>query len=198
MIYTMKCFIMSDIHGSAAACEKALAHFHALKCDTIILLGDILYHGPRNPLPENYAPALVSQMLNPLAHKIIACRGNCDAEVDQMVLAFPISADYACIVDDGVRIFASHGHIYSPAKKTSDEAVVDGSKIPPLSPNDIELFGHIHEQLLYKTQEGVLVCNPGSTSLPKNGSPAGFAVYEKGEIALYDMDGRELKRMSCK
>ena len=198
MIYTMKCFIMSDIHGSAAACEKALAHFHALKCNKIILLGDILYHGPRNPLPENYASALVSQMLNPLAHKIIACRGNCDAEVDQMVLAFPISADYACIVDNGVRIFASHGHIYSPAKKTSDEAVVAGSKIPPLSPNDIELFGHIHEQLLYKTQEGVLVCNPGSTSLPKNGSPAGFAVYEKGEIALYDMDGRELKRMSCK
>ena len=198
MIYTMKCFIMSDIHGSAAACEKALAHFHALKCDTIILLGDILYHGPRNPLPENYASALVSQMLNPLAHKIIACRGNCDAEVDQMVLAFPISADYACIVDNGVRIFASHGHIYSPAKKTSDEPVVVGSKIPPLSPNDIELFGHIHEQHLYKTQEGVLVCNPGSTSLPKNGSPAGFAVYKKGEIALYDMDGQELKRMSCK
>lgn len=198
MIRIMKYFIMSDIHGSAAACEKALAHFHALKCNKIILLGDVLYHGPRNPLPENYAPALVVQMLNPLAHNIIACRGNCDAEVDQMVLAFPISADYACIADDGVRIFASHGHIYSPAKKTSDEAVVAGSKISPLSPNDIELFGHIHEQHLYKTQEGVLVCNPGSTSLPKNGSPAGFAVYEKGEIVLYDMDGRELKRMSCK
>ena len=198
MIYGMKYFIMSDIHGSAAACEKALAHFHALKCDTIILLGDILYHGPRNLLPENYAPAEVAKMLNPLAHNIIACRGNCDAEVDQMVLAFPISADYAYIADDGVKIFASHGHIYSPAKKTSDEAMVAGSKVPPLSPNDIELFGHIHEQHLYKTQAGVLVCNPGSTSLPKNGSPAGFAVYENREIALYDMEGRELKRMSCK
>ena len=195
MIYAMKCFIMSDIHGSASACEKALSHFHALTCDTIILLGDVLYHGPRNPLPENYAPALVAQMLNPLAYKIIACRGNCDAEVDQMVLAFPISADYACIADGSVRIFASHGHIYSPAKETSDEAIVAGSTVPPLSPNDIELFGHIHAQHLYKTQSGVLVCNPGSTSLPKNNSPAGFAVYENGEIALYDMDGRELKRM---
>ena len=203
----MKYLIISDIHGSAAACRKALAQFATLACDRIILLGDVLYHGPRNPLPEEYAPHAVAEMLNQHAGSIIACRGNCDSEVDQMVLSFPMMSDYVCIDVDGVRLFASHGQIYSPEKNadnshednsraeisctttTAHVPVVEGSKLPPLSKNDIALFGHIHEQQLYKTKGGVLVCNPGSPSLPKNDSCAGFAVYENGCITLYDIDG---------
>lgn len=192
----MKYFIMSDIHGSASACEKALNQFEAMKCDEIILLGDVLYHGPRNPLPDAYDPKAVCAMLNPLAGRIIACRGNCDSEVDQMVLSFPVQADYAYIVDDGVRIFASHGHVYAPAEETADEPVVGGSRIPQLAGTAVELFGHIHIQMLYKNKAGIAVCNPGSVSLPKNGSPAGFAVYENRLITLYAMDGSVQKTLA--
>src|SRR5574344_527153 len=180
----MKYFIVSDIHGSASACEKALAQFEQLHCDMIILLGDVLYHGPRNPLPDAYDPKKVCALLNPLADRIIACRGNCDSEVDQMVLQFPMLADYTLTVDNGVKLFASHGHLYSPAKETEDSPVVEGSRVMYGSPagaggmERVELFGHIHVQLLYRNGRGVLVCNPGSVSLPKNGSAAGFAVYE--------------------
>jgi putative phosphoesterase len=192
----MKYFIMSDIHGSASACEKALNQFEAMKCDEIILLGDVLYHGPRNPLPDAYDPKAVCAMLNPLAGRIIACRGNCDSEVDQMVLKFPVLSDYTYVVDDGVRIFASHGHIYSPAAESEESPVVGGSKIPQLDGTAVELFGHIHVQLLYKTKAGITVCNPGSVSLPKNDSPAGFAVYGDRLITLFTMDGKEQKRLA--
>jgi uncharacterized protein len=180
---------MSDIHGSASACEKALKQYEALKCDMLILLGDVLYHGPRNPLPDAYEPKKVCALLNPLADRIIACRGNCDSEVDQMVLSFPVQADFAYIADNGVRIFASHGHIYAPAEESKDTPVVSGSAIPPLGGTSVELFGHIHIQMLYKNKAGIAVCNPGSVSLPKNGSPAGFAVYENRRITLYALDG---------
>jgi uncharacterized protein len=190
----MKYFICSDIHGSAGACQKIVAQFEALKCDELILLGDILYHGPRNPLPDKYDPKIVAGLLNPLADRIIACRGNCDSEVDQMILSFPIGADYTLTVDNGVRIFASHGHIYSPADEQGIPLVPE-SRQPPLSGTALELFGHIHIQMLFKNSSGITVCNPGSVSLPKNGSQAGFAVYENKQIALYSMDGNELKSM---
>jgi putative phosphoesterase len=208
MMLPMKYFILSDIHGSASACDKALSFFNQMHCDEIILLGDVLYHGPRNPLPDKYDPKAVCARLNPLADKIIACRGNCDSEVDQMVLSFPLLADYSYICDEGVRIFASHGHRYSPEKEgiasaqpsASEQAAgvpsVAGSSIPPLAKNDIELFGHIHIQKLYKTNTGITVCNPGSVSLPKEDSPAGFAVYEKKVISLYDMNGTKLRSLS--
>lgn len=191
----MNYFILSDIHGSETACRTALGYYSELKCDMILLLGDILYHGPRNPLPDGYNPKGVCALLNPLADRIIACRGNCDSEVDQMVLSFPMQADYAYIADDGVRIFASHGHIYSPAAEAVDAPSVDGSRIPPLSGTAVELFGHIHVQQLYKNKAGIAVCNPGSVSLPKGGSPAGFAVYSGRRICLYDMTGRECKSL---
>jgi uncharacterized protein len=191
----MKYFIMSDIHGSASACENALSHFGSMKCEAIILLGDVLYHGPRNPLPDKYDPKAVCALLNPLSDKIIACRGNCDSEVDQMVLTFPMQAEYTYIVDNGVRIFSSHGHIYSPAEEFSDDPVVAGSKKPLLGRNSVELFGHIHIQMLYKNKAGIAVCNPGSVSLPKNNSAAGFAVYEDRVITLYDIDGNEQKSL---
>lgn len=162
----------------------------------LILLGDILYHGPRNSLPDNYNPKEVCALLNPLGDRIIACRGNCDSEVDQMVLSFPMLSDYSFLCDDGVRIFASHGHLYSPERESSltdnssgKEPVIQGSTIPPLAGSAIELFGHIHIQMLYKTNEGITVCNPGSISLPKNNSAPGFALYEKKHIALYNMNG---------
>ena len=192
----MKYFIMSDIHGSASACESALNQFEKIKCDAIILLGDVLYHGPRNPLPDAYEPKAVIEMLNPLAGNIFACRGNCDSEVDQMVLKFPMLSDYTDVVDDGVRIFASHGHLYSPAEETEDMPVVDGSKIPQVIGTAVELFGHIHVQHLYRNRAGITVCNPGSVSLPKNGSPAGFAVYENRVITLYDINGKEQKKLA--
>lgn len=193
----MKYFIMSDIHGSATACEKALAQFEKLNCDQIILLGDVLYYGPRNPLPEGHDPKAVATMLNSLAGKITACRGNCDSEVDQMLLDFPVLADYALLADDGVKIFASHGHIYSPpSEKDATQPVVVNSKLPPPSGIDIALFGHVHIQHLYCATSGVIVCNPGSISLPKADSPAGFAVYEKNGISLYDLDGVELNSLA--
>ena len=191
---------MSDIHGSASACEKALSFFTAMNCDAIILLGDILYHGPRNPLPDKYDSKAVCSLLNPLADKIISCRGNCDSEVDQMVLTFPVLADYSYICDNGTRIFASHGHIYSPeengASTTASTPLVAGSKLPPLSKNDVQLFGHIHIQMLYKTNSGIVVCNPGSVSLPKENSPAGFAVYEDNTITLFDMNGNAQRSLT--
>ena len=192
----MKYFIVSDIHGSASACEKALAQFEQLHCDMIILLGDVLYHGPRNLLPDAYDPKKVCALLNPLADKIIACRGNCDSEVDQMVLQFPMLADYTLTVDNGVKLFASHGHLYSPAKETEASPVVEGSRMmygSSAGTETVHLFGHIHVQLLYKNSCGVLVCNPGSVSLPKNGSPAGFAVCENRMVTLYSLDGKSIK-----
>jgi uncharacterized protein len=192
----MKYFIVSDIHGSASACGKALSYFETMKCDEIILLGDVLYHGPRNPLPDKYDPEAVCGMLNPLADRITACRGNCDSEVDQMVLTFPMQADYTYVVDEGVRIFSSHGHMYSPAEEYGGNPVVGGSRIPPAGGIAVELFGHIHIQMLYKNKAGIAVCNPGSVSLPKNNSPAGFAVYEKRLITLYALDGSVQKTLA--
>jgi putative phosphoesterase len=191
----MKYFICSDIHGSAAACGKALSFFSRMNCDFLVLLGDILYHGPRNPLPEGYDPKEVAGMLNPLAEKVIACRGNCDAEVDQMVLNFPLLSDYTLVVDEGVRLFCTHGHIYSPLRAGGESAVA-GSRQPTTGKNSVVLYGHTHIQVLEKNETGALVCNPGSVSLPKSGSRAGFAVYEGRRMALFSMSGTELGTMT--
>lgn len=191
----MKYFIMSDIHGSAVCCEKALEQFSSLKCDEIILLGDILYHGPRNSLPEEYNPKKVTELLNPLAGKIIACRGNCDSEVDQMVLDFPIMADYSFVVDEGKRIFCTHGHIYSP-ERAEGQIAVPGSMIPKIKDRAVVFYGHTHIQVLEKNRAGIVVCNPGSVSLPKNESKAGFAVYENSKVTLFELSGKEISSLS--
>lgn len=188
----MKFFVFSDIHGSATACEKALSQFEKQNCDNIIILGDILYHGPRNPLPENYNPKAVVEMLNPLSGKIIACRGNCDSEVDQMMLKFPILADYSFIVEGKTKIFATHGHIYGPQKEDGNQ-LVDNSKLPPLDGINVLIYGHTHIQMLEKTENNLVVCNPGSISLPKQNSPSGFAIIENNEVLLYDLNGNLLK-----
>lgn len=178
----MKYLICSDIHGSYSTCKKVIEQFHSLNCDMIILLGDILYHGPRNPLPEGHDPKQVAELLNKYADKIIACRGNCDAEVDQMVLNFPIMQDYIFLADDGTRIFCTHGHLFTP----------EDAKLK----YDFYFSGHTHIQGLERNEHNAVICNPGSTSLPKASSSAGFAVYEDKGVTLYDIDGVMLKNVS--
>ncbi len=167
----MKIFIASDIHGSAYWCRRMLEKFEEEKADRLLLLGDILYHGPRNDLPRDYAPKKVIAMLNPLRDKILAVRGNCDTEVDQMVLDFPIFADYAFIVEGDKRIFATHGH------KFNEE------NLPPLGKGDILLHGHTHVQGIFEREDYTYV-NPGSVSIPKENTPNGYAVLEDGRITL--------------
>ena len=167
----MKIFIASDIHGSAFWCRKMLEAYEAEGADRLLLLGDILYHGPRNNLPEEYNPKEVIAMLNPLKDKILCVRGNCDTEVDQMVLDFPILADYAFIQDGEVRIFATHGHRFNE------------DDLPPISKGDILLHGHTHVQIK-REHEDYTYINPGSVSIPKENTGHGYAVLEDGEVTL--------------
>ncbi|MCI1208785.1 MAG: phosphodiesterase [Treponema sp.] len=193
----MKYFVCSDIHGSASRCEKVLELFQSTGGDMLVLLGDILYHGPRNDLPEQYAPKTVIKLLNPFAGRIIACRGNCDSEVDQMVLDFPMMSDYSLIVDTGVKIFCTHGHIYAPIRADTSPAVSGSRKIPLAAGSCcVEFYGHTHVQVLEKNPDGVLVCNPGSVSIPKAASAAGFALYENRTVTLYDLNADRIMTMA--
>ncbi len=191
----MKYLICSDIHGSETACQTAVNFFNQFKCDKILLLGDILYHGPRNNLPEGHNPKGVISILNDLSDKIIACRGNCDAEVDQMVLKFSCLADFFQIIDNDLTIFASHGHVYAPKDSNGNLPVgcETASKEIMVSKPALLLYGHTHVSVLEKIEEGLIVCNPGSVSLPKGGTQSGFAIYENKKISLYNMQGQELK-----
>ncbi len=170
----MKYLIFSDIHGSHSKTELMTTIFEQQHCDFMIILGDILYHGPRNSLPEGHNPAEVAKLLNKYASKIISVRGNCEAEVDQMVLDFACLSEYSLIVDEGIRIFATHGHIYNP------------QKLPNLESFDIFLYGHTH---LYeiKNFESKLICNPGSISLPKENREASYAIYENKTISIFNL-----------
>ncbi len=158
----MGILIASDIHGSAFWCERLVGMIGSLSPERVLLLGDILYHGPRNDLPDGYAPKQVIPMLNALADKIICVRGNCDTEVDQMVLDFPVLSDSAYVCAYGERVFATHGHIFSP------------DSLPKLTDGDILLFGHTHVPMdeVRVTADGrkIRCINPGSVSIPKNGS----------------------------
>lgn len=164
----MKFVIASDIHGSAAWCQKLLAAFEREGADKLLLLGDILYHGPRNPLPDGYAPMKVYEMLNAVSDKIIAVRGNCDSEVDQMVLDFNVSSDYAAVCADGVTLTLSHGH----------------RAVPPLKEGDVYLTGHTHVPLDVVEKEGYRHLNPGSVSLPKEGSDHGYILFDGGKFTF--------------
>ncbi|MBO4940763.1 MAG: phosphodiesterase [Clostridia bacterium] len=171
----MKLFIASDIHGSLYFCKKMLERFKAEKADKLLLLGDILYHGPRNSLPKDYNPAEVIPLLNAIKDKILCVRGNCDAEVDQMVLEFPILPDYLSITVGKTTIYATHGHL--PAEK-----------LPPLKAGDTLLSGHTHIPHR-KTENGVTYLNPGSVSIPKDGSHHGYMLFEDGTFLWKDFDG---------
>lgn len=162
-----KLMIASDIHGSALWCRALLDAFAREGADRLLLLGDLLYHGPRNDLPDGYAPKEVIAMLSDVREKILAVRGNCDTEVDQMVLPFPILADYAVLDVGGVTLYATHGHIWN------------SSHLPPLCPGDVLVYGHTHvpEDVV---ADGVRCLNPGSVSIPKNGSARGCLILENG------------------
>ena len=176
----MKWFIASDIHGSAYWCRKMLESYRAEQADRMLLLGDVLYHGPRNDLPEEYAPKAVIEMLNKIKDEIINVRGNCDTEVDQMVLEFPVLADYAYITDESTTIFATHGHVYNTAK------------LPPMKKGDILLHGHTHVPVC-EEHENYTYINPGSVSIPKENSHHGYIILENRKFTWKDFDGNVIR-----
>ena len=170
----MKLLIASDIHGSAFWCGKLLEAARREDPDKLILLGDLLYHGPRNDLPQGYAPKEVITMLSAWQDKILAVRGNCEAEVDQMVLPFPCMADYAVLAADGKSFYLTHGHLWNP------------DKLPPLPIGSIFLSGHTHIKL-DTTANGIRCLNPGSVSIPKDGSHS-YMIYENGEFRFCTLE----------
>lgn len=172
----MKIMIASDIHGSEYYCKKMLERYDQESADKLLLLGDILYHGPRNDLPREYAPKAVIKMLNDRKEEILCVRGNCDTEVDQMVLEFPIMAEY-CVLYDGKRmIFATHGHHFNMANP------------PMLKAGDILLHGHTHIPAK-ESFDGKMYLNPGSVSIPKEDSAHSYMMYEDGVFTWKDLDG---------
>lgn len=180
----MKLLIASDLHGSAACCRALLTAFEREQADRIVLLGDLLYHGPRNPFPEEYDTFAVTALLNSVKDKLLCVRGNCDSEVDQMVLEFPMLAEYAFLSVDGVNVCATHGHNYGP------------DKLPPLTAGDYLLCGHIHLPVCRKMGE-VTYLNPGSLSLPKENTPRSYMTLTDGVFRWHKLEtGEEFSPMA--
>jgi putative phosphoesterase len=174
----MRYLVISDIHGDLTGAEIVQQAAERVQPDRILCLGDILYHGPRNDLPANYAPKKVIPIMNSYTNKIIAVRGNCEAEVDQMVLDFPCMADYNVIPIGTRDIFMSHGHIYGP------------DHLPALKAGDIFLSGHTHIPTADQ-KDGIYLFNPGSVSLPKGGHPRSYAVLDETGFIIYTSDHQE-------
>ena len=174
----MKYLVISDIHGSLGAAQLCQSASLAHGTDAVICLGDILYHGPRNDLPEDYAPKQVTALMNSMWHDIIAVRGNCDAEIDDMVLDFPVTADYNILYLGGHRVFLSHGHIYGP------------DRLPKLEKGDIFISGHTHVPTAM-IHDGFYLLNPGSAALPKEGHPRTYAVLSEDSFTVYTTEGKE-------
>ncbi len=172
----MKIMIASDIHGSACYCKKMIDAYRREGADKLLLLGDILYHGPRNDLPVEYNPKEVSAMLNAMADEILCVRGNCDAEVDQLMLDFPVLAEYCILYLGGQMIFATHGHHFN------EEA------LPRLKKGDILLNGHFHVPKCVDHGDYVYM-NPGSVSIPKENSAHGYILLTDGTFQWKDLDG---------
>lgn len=172
----MKWMIASDLHGSAYYCRKMLEAFEREGADRLFLLGDLLYHGPRNDLPREYAPKEVIPLLNGKKEKLFCVRGNCDAEVDQMVLEFPVLADYAVLPVGRRLIYATHGHIYHV------------KNLPPLAPGDVLLHGHTHVPAWTEFGQGNLYLNPGSVSIPKENSPHSYMTLEGNTMQWKELE----------
>ena len=172
----MKLLIASDIHGDFESTKIIIDAFLKENCDKILLLGDILYHGPRNDLPSSYSPKNVIELLNSYKNNILSVRGNCDGEVDQMVLKFPILADYCYLSLDGISIFATHGHLFNT------------ENLPPLNDGEILLHGHTHV-LCQREFANNLYLNPGSIALPKEGNPRTYMIYENKSFTVKDIEG---------
>lgn len=177
----MKWMIASDIHGSASSCIALLEQYQKEGAQKLILLGDLLYHGPRNDLPDEYRPKEVITRLNQVKNELLCVRGNCEAEVDQMVLEFPVMAEYALLWIDGLTIFAVHGHHYNQ------------DQLPPLKNGDILLNGHTHVPALERKErkEGgwYYYLNPGSAAIPKNGNEKSYMIYENHVFTLKSLKG---------
>ena len=167
----MKLLIVSDIHGSETAAIKAVELYKKENCDYMLLLGDVLYHGPRNPLPEGHNPKGVAEALNSIKDKIIAVRGNCDAEIDQMLLDFPCMGEYVMLIDGDKKLFLTHGHTYSP------------ENLPKLHGLSYFFSGHTHVSGITKNGD-LTICNPGSCALPKDGKAPSVAMYNNGNISI--------------
>lgn len=172
----MKWMIASDLHGSAYYCRKMLEAFEREGADRLFLLGDLLYHGPRNDLPREYAPKEVIPLLNGKKEKLLCVRGNCDAEVDQMVLEFPVLADYAVLPVGRRLIYATHGHIYHV------------KNLPPLAPGDVLLHGHTHVPAWTEFGQGNFYLNPGSVSIPKENSPHSYMTLEGNTMQWKELE----------
>lgn len=179
----MKLMFASDIHGSAFYCEKMIEAYKKEKADKLILLGDLLYHGPRNDLPKDYAPKKVITMLNSIKEEICAVRGNCDAEVDQMVLNFPIMADYAIFYWQGRMIYATHGHKYST------------ENLPPMKKGEIFIQGHTHI-LMADILDNKILLNPGSVSLPKENNVQTYGIMEQGEFLIKSFNDEIIRKVN--
>ena len=173
----MKYMIASDLHGSAYYCEKLLAAFDKEGCDRLIFLGDLLYHGPRNDLPAEYDTKAVAKLLNARKDKLLCVRGNCDCEVDQMVLEFPVLADYAVLPVGEKLMYLTHGHVYNEKNPL------------PMAEGDILLNGHFHVPCC-RQAEGFVYMNPGSVSIPKENSWHGYMLLEEGRFQWKDLDGQ--------
>ena len=173
----MKWMIASDIHGSEYYCKKMLEAYDREKAGKLLLLGDVLYHGPRNDLPRDYAPKAVIELLNARKDQILCVRGNCDTEVDQMVLEFPILADYSVIPTGNRLIYATHGHQFHL------------KHLPPLQTGDILLHGHTHIPAWEKFGDHNLYLNPGSVSIPKENSEHGYMIIEDQRAVWKNLDG---------
>lgn len=178
----MKLFFASDLHGSLPAAKETIELFIASGSEHLILLGDILNHGPRNPIPEGYNPAQVAELLNQYSNQIIAVRGNCDSEVNQMLLTFPMMMDYAWVLlESGQRLFLTHGHLYN------------GTKRPELKAGDVIAHGHTHIPVA-KLQDGVTVFNPGSMTFPRNDLPRSYGLMNGNKLVVQTPDGEILSQ----
>lgn len=176
----MKLFFASDLHGCLPATEQVIAEYEKSGATTLVLLGDILNHGPRNPVPEGYNPPAVSELLNQYAEQIIAVRGNCDSEVDQMLLTFPMMMDYAwLLLESGQRLFLTHGHLYNSGKR------------PPLRQGDVIAHGHTHIPVAEFDDEQ-FIFNPGSVTFPRNGHAPSYGLLEGNQLKVVTFSGEVL------
>ena len=180
----MKILIASDIHGSSYYCGELVSAIERENPDRIILLGDILYHGPRNDLPKEYDPKKVIDMLNGYSEKILSVRGNCDSEVDQMVLDFPCLSEYSVLLEGNKTIFITHGHIFN------------SDNMPKIKAGDVLLHGHTHVTACEKLCNGVYYINPGSVSIPKNDTQRGYLLLENGMFTFKNLAGDTINTFS--
>ena len=173
----MRLLVASDIHGSAFWTRRLLQAAEEENADQIALLGDVFYHGPRNPLPDEYAPLEVAKMLDTVKDRLIVVKGNCDSEVDAMVAPFEF-VDIAQIYADGVKMTLTHGHVFNK------DAL-------PKNAGDVLLYGHFHTGFAFK-KDGMVIANPGSVSLPKEGTAHSYIIIENGEVLLKDLKDRRI------